>query len=173
MERVYAALDDTLAEHLTWLGSGSIIFDLLSHGMHVQYDGTHMLESALDRFDAFSRSGVRGSGINRLAKTAWLRLDDRSRDFMKLPLLSALRRHLRRNPPQAYFEHDIGPVVRSRQRYFKSPNNTVYGGVRINLKGREPAGLVSAGKEFDIICNEVSQDLLSSISTPAARWFFR
>ena len=164
VEQIYAALDRTLAEHLEWFGPDSIVFVLLSHGMRAHYDGTYVLEPALARFDAFSKFGVRGSQSGQVVKSAWLRLGRRSRDYLTPPLMAYLRSQFRRCPPTPYFEQDIGPITRSRQRYFMSPNNTVYGGVRINLKGREAGGLVKPVREFDVLCDELKRDLLSLIN---------
>jgi predicted AlkP superfamily phosphohydrolase/phosphomutase len=164
IERVYAALDCALEEHLAVLRPGSTVFVLLSHGIRAHYDGTYILEPALARFDEYDRLGLRGSLGGRLVKRVWQRLNDASRDAVAPALTAALRRHIHRQPSTPYFENDIGPAVRSRLRYFMSPNNSVFGGVRINLKGREPSGLVSPGVEFDAICEKLKQDLNSLIN---------
>jgi len=35
------------------------------------------------------------------------------------------------------------------------------GGIRINLKGREPAGLVQPGQDYDALCQELTEALLA------------
>ncbi len=164
VEQVYAALDSALADHLTLFGPDSTVFVLFSHGMRAHYDGTYILEPALARFDTYERLGIRGSMMGRLVKSTWQQLNDASRGVLAPPLMAALRPHVRAHPSTPHFENDIGPTVRSRQRYFMSPNNTVYGGVRINLKGREPAGRVCPGAEFDAVCEQLKQDLTSLIN---------
>ena len=164
VEKVYTALDHALADLLGHFSLDSTVFVLLSHGMQAHYDGTYILEPALARFDAAHRLGMRGSLTSRFIKSSWLRLNEHSRRYLAPPLMTAVRRHVRAHPPTPYFEADIGPSVRSRQRFFMSPNNSVYGGVRINLKGRESSGLVSPGREFDALCEQLKQDLLSLVN---------
>src|SRR4029450_6963397 len=62
-------------------------------------------------------------------------------------LRDAGRSALRPSPPAA--------EVAGSQRYFEVPNNDVYGGIRINLAGREPAGWVRPGAELDARCGEL------------------
>ena len=50
------------------------------------------------------------------------------------------------------------------QRWFLAPNNTVYGGVRINLRGREPGGVVEPGADYDAACEQLAQDLLELVN---------
>ena len=164
LEKVYAGLDRALADHLALIGENSNTLVLLSHGMQAHYDGTYILEPALSRIDAFHRSGLNGSMPGKWVKAAWLKLGNPGRELLAKPLAVALRRHYRMSPAPAYFESDMGPSSRSRQRFFMSPNNSVYGGVRINLKGRESAGIVSPGSEFDLLCEQLTQDLLSLIN---------
>ncbi|MGH7197318.1 MAG: alkaline phosphatase family protein [Candidatus Omnitrophota bacterium] len=42
---------------------------------------------------------------------------------------------------------------------FKVPNNTVYGGIRINLAGREPQGRVKPGAAYERLRNRLIRDL--------------
>ena len=164
VEKVYAALDRALAEFLSAMGDECTVLVLLSHGMRAHYDGTYVLEPVLTRLNAFDRLGLRGSPIGRLIKRKWLSLDDQARQRLTKPLMSSLQWRCQLKSPYAYFESDIRPVARSRQRYYMSPNNSVYGGVRINLKGREPAGTVEQGREFDSVCAQLKDDLLALIN---------
>jgi len=164
IEKVYAALDAVLAGHLAKVGQESTVLVLLSHGMGPHYDGTYVLEPFLTRLDEFERRGVSGSLAGRVVKGGWLALGDRGRRLLAKPLTAAARRHFRKSQFSAYYENDMGPSVRARQRFYMSPNNSVYGGVRINLVGRERSGLVRRGAEFDAVCKQLSKDLLSLLN---------
>lgn len=164
LEKVYARLDGALAEHLAMIGKESTVLVLLSHGMQAHYDGTYILEPVLARIDAFDRCGLRGSAAGKLVKAGWLKLNEPARARFAGPLMTALRQQLRVSPPYAYFETDIGPAARSKQRFYMSPNNSVYGGVRINVRGRESAGLVHPGADFDAVCEKLRRDLLALIN---------
>ncbi|MGH2985785.1 MAG: hypothetical protein ACRDLO_03740, partial [Solirubrobacterales bacterium] len=50
------------------------------------------------------------------------------------------------------------------QRWFLAPNNTVYGGVRINVRGREAGGVVAAGSEYERVCEQLAEDLLELVN---------
>ena len=164
LESVYAALDGVLADFLSTIGNECQVLVLLSHGMQAHYDGTYILEPALARMDSFDRTGVQGNPIGRWIKAGWLKLDDQARSRLIAPLKIALQQSRRMNPPAAYFETDIGPSTRARQRFYMAPNNSVYGGVRVNLKGREFAGLVNQGQEFDALCVQLRHDLMALIN---------
>jgi predicted AlkP superfamily phosphohydrolase/phosphomutase len=66
----------------------------------------------------------------------------------------------------------VGP-----RRFFAVPNNDVYGGIRVNLVGREPCGLVHPGKEYDALFEELRSGLrqLVNVDTgqPVVRDVFR
>jgi predicted AlkP superfamily phosphohydrolase/phosphomutase len=81
---------------------------------------------------------------------------------------AALQRRVRSEPPAPCSDDDVGPAVRARRRFFRSPNNSVYGGARINLENREPRGLVRAG-EFDATCEALRQDLLALVNVDTGR----
>jgi len=52
---------------------------------------------------------------------------------------------------------------------FATPNNDVFGGIRINKVGREPAGLVRPGPEYDAFCAELTRDLLAFVNVDTGR----
>jgi predicted AlkP superfamily phosphohydrolase/phosphomutase len=164
LEKVYAELDRALAEHLALIGEDVNALVLLSHGMQAHYDGTCMLEPALTRLDRFYRSGLRGNALGKLVKCGWQHLGARGRKLLAKPLSGSLRQVHRIAPAPVYVEMDIGPSGRAPQRFFMSPNNSVYGGVRVNLRGREAAGLVAPGHGFDAVCEQVAADLLELIN---------
>lgn len=58
---------------------------------------------------------------------------------------------------------------RAVRRCFQVPNNGVYGGIRVNLKGREPAGLVAPGAETEALYDELSQQLSGLVNPRSGR----
>lgn len=52
----------------------------------------------------------------------------------------------------------------SLRKYFAIPNNDVYGGIRINLVGREPNGQIQPGTDCDELCEALSEDLKSFVN---------
>ena len=53
-----------------------------------------------------------------------------------------------------HFREQLMERDRRKRRAFALPLNERAGGVRINLAGREPNGLVAAGAEYDAVCQE-------------------
>jgi predicted AlkP superfamily phosphohydrolase/phosphomutase len=45
----------------------------------------------------------------------------------------------------------------------------VFGGVRVNLVGREPRGRVRPGVEYDAVCAQLSEDLLALVNVDTGR----
>jgi predicted AlkP superfamily phosphohydrolase/phosphomutase len=91
-----------------------------------------------------------------------------------------VRRAARRRPPVPC-EPFVTPADRRRQRFFLEPNNFVYGGIRLNLAGREPAGCVAPHEAAAVIA-ALRDDLLALINVdtgapaidavePADRWY--
>jgi predicted AlkP superfamily phosphohydrolase/phosphomutase len=169
LRQVYAGLDRALGEHLSLIDDDTTVFVLLSHGMGPHYDGTHLLEEILGRLDAADGRGRHGDPVARVAKAAWSHLPRRARAMLAPAAVAALQRRVRSHPPVACSDGDVGPAARARRRFFQSPNNSVYGGVRINLENREPRGLVRAGAEFDAACEALRHDLLALVNVDTGR----
>jgi predicted AlkP superfamily phosphohydrolase/phosphomutase len=100
----------------------------------------------------------------RTAKDAWARLPRAARGRLA-PLVAA---PLRRRTPRTSPEENTAAERRS-QRFYPNPNNFVYGGVRMNLVGREPQGRVRPGAEFDVVCDRLAADLLDLVNVETGR----
>src|SRR5262249_38613580 len=60
------------------------------------------------------------------------------------------------------------PAERAEQRFFLSPNNNVYGGVRLNIQGREPRGRVRSD-HVDVVIAALERDLMALINTKTGK----
>ncbi|CRK58977.1 hypothetical protein [Alloactinosynnema sp. L-07] len=160
---VYRELDRGVGEHLAQAGPDTTVFVLLSHGMGARYEGSHLLHEILRLLDGVQNDGIRGAAPMRWAKRAFGALPRPARSGLLAAALPLLRRRIARDP--------LPPVPnwasaeqRSRQRYYLCPNNFVYGGVRINLVGREPNGLVKPGADYESVCARLTDDLLALVN---------
>ncbi len=153
---LYRELDRALAAHLESAGPETTVIALLSHGMAQHFDGTHMLHEVLRRIDARDRGLA--TVVGGVAERAYARLPATARRVARSPMAAMLRRR-----DVAVYE-GFGVEERNAQRFFNSPNNTVYGGIRINLAGREPDGIVEPGAELDRICERLADDLLELVN---------
>jgi predicted AlkP superfamily phosphohydrolase/phosphomutase len=157
---VYRSLDAAVAEHLAMTGDDTTVFVLLSHGMGPHYDGTHLLHEILRLLDGAEVGGTR---LMRAAKRTWSLAPGPVRRLVLPGALALLRRRLARNPLPPVRD-DATPEERAAQRFFLSPNNFVFGGVRINVVGREPQGKVRPGAEYDAVCAQLTEDLLALVN---------
>ena len=156
---IYRELDAALGEMLSLLDAEATVLVLLSHGMGPHNDGTHLLDEVLSRFDWFDRGPPPLIATPReLLRRAAQSLERRVPAFA-VPTIRRTNagRMLRPCPEFA------SPDDRARQRFFVEPNNYVYGGVRLNLVGREPKGCVEP-HQFDAVCQSLTDDLLALIN---------
>lgn len=119
--RVYQALDRALGRMLERAPAGANVVLLLSHGIGNHNGADHLLREILIRLDdAYaprSRAVVLRERIYRLLRRTWER-----------------QRHRQR-------ERQLDPRwLDASRRFIRLPNNELYGGVRLNLQGREPRG---------------------------------
>jgi predicted AlkP superfamily phosphohydrolase/phosphomutase len=121
LERVYERLDAALGRTLALAGATTRTFVLLSHGMGPHHDGAHLLDRLLERLD------------RRLPGTRALTWRERLMTLRargRRPKRCGLRRLWRR-----------WPSLRVRPA-FAVGNNEAWAGVRLNVVGREAAGLI-------------------------------
>lgn len=168
VREVYQRLDAAVGEHLAAAGRDTTVFVLLSHGMGAHYDGTHLLHEVLRLLDRSATEGQVGGRLMRAAKRVWAGVPAPLRRAVLPGAMALLRRRMA--------SHPLPPVrdgataqERASQRFFLSPNNFVYGGVRINLVGREPHGVVRPGAEYDAVCDQLTRDLLALVNVDTGR----
>ena len=61
----------------------------------------------------------------------------------------------------------------SHRRFFQHPNNREEAGIRINLIGREPNGLVTAGRDYEAVCERLIADLETLVDEDNGRKIVR
>jgi predicted AlkP superfamily phosphohydrolase/phosphomutase len=151
MLTIYRAIDSAVAELLALVDEDVPVIILSSHGMGPHYEATYFLDTMLQKLEA--QPPVKSYPITtKLLEWGWA----------KLPL--RLRHALR--PASNKTKTIVDPRTRSlsSRKYFKIPNNDVFGGIRINLKGREPGGKVSPGDDYEQLCQQLDRDLMSFIN---------
>ena len=163
VEQIYVAMDAALGEHLAALDEETTVLVLLSHGMGPHYDATHLLPEILRRLDSAYADEHRRSWQGRALGRAWSALPAAGRAAGGRLIAPALGRRAAGRHLRAVDENDTEDE-RRRQRFFMSPNNFVFGGVRINLRGREPEGRVSPGTELHQLCRRLERDLLAIVN---------
>ena len=139
---VYVATDSVLRGFIEQAGADTNIFVYSVNGMGANYTGIHLLDDILLARDHMQLSG----GRHALARTAnWI---DRRIPGPIYERSYSLQRSIRRA---------LSLPVRDRQfrSAFQVPTNAVIGGVRLNLIGREPDGIIEE-RDYDAFCQRLS-----------------
>lgn len=143
---IYERLDGALGRLLDAAGDRPTMV-LLSHGIGAHYDANHLLDEILQRIEA-TTLGATGAAV-RVRATA-------------ITCARVVSRHARRRTGwgRQPVPRKVGRLVGSR-RWYAVPNNDLYGGIRLNLRGREPAGLIDRGAQEREIIALLSEELLA------------
>lgn len=161
-------------------------FIMSTEGMGPSYTGSHLLPEIIRRLGMSSRETSSGSMLSKTLK------DPASRLRQLIPAVrwgpdSAIR-NIRRNLPTSLIKLiELGRKLVPKNtwntwkcylttlgndwqwsRAFSLPSD-FNGAIRINLKGREPYGLVEKGVEYDALCNELIHELSQLINMDTGR----
>jgi predicted AlkP superfamily phosphohydrolase/phosphomutase len=162
LRSVYRALDDGIAQLLAAVGPETRILFFSSHGMGPNYTGAHLLSEILMRLGH--------QPLPQEPRWPWRAV---RWGWRQLPL--RLRRRL--VPLQKAGVDLVWPALDGRSRCFDVPNGEVYGGIRVNLVGREPQGKITPGVEYDTFCDALTRDLCALVNAdtgqPAVRRVLR
>jgi predicted AlkP superfamily phosphohydrolase/phosphomutase len=169
VRRVYAAIDQAIGEIIADQDDGLVIVFTL-HGMSHWFGAHFLLPEILFRLGAAQPAPESGTpaprGAPRLARAA------AARAWRALPrgirgILSPLRAHGRREGEAAPLP-TIG-VDPARSRCFAVSNGLATGGIRLNLIGREPQGVLAPGLEADAFCTRLAAELLEIVREDTGR----
>ncbi|MBK5281952.1 MAG: alkaline phosphatase family protein [Nitrospiraceae bacterium] len=146
---VYQAIDRSLARIVDALGEDAFLLVLATQGMGPRYDANAALDSVLRRLDGIDVP--KASGLMETMRKMWLQLP------------GVVRGPLRRVADLLY----DAPRQRERasRRFYAIPTLGNCGGVRLNLRGREPKGLVEPGLPCQELCDWLERELLALVNT--------
>jgi len=178
IQDVYRAIDAGLGALLDDLPPEVPVLVMLSHGMGPYYSGAHLLESILDRL------GLSGSADTpNLGRESYAIGGIRSMIWALRRLLPArIRQAMKVRLPRPLvalwgFTHPHPNLWKPGMRAFLLPSNNMTSAIRINLKGREPDGVVAPGDEYEALCDELTarlQELANPVTgQPAVLWVRR
>jgi predicted AlkP superfamily phosphohydrolase/phosphomutase len=161
LRRVYAAIDTALGRILDTAGDAIVLVASL-HGMAHWYGAQFLLRDVLQQLGvtrylpaspAPQPAGVRPAA-RAIARSVW--------HLVPRELRRRIRNRLEpdeRGPPSGPLPPlGIDPAA---SPCFPVPNGFASGGIRLNLKGREPAGVLEPGAEADAFCAALAADLLA------------
>jgi len=156
---VYAAIDAALGRLIARAGPETTVFVLASHGMGPHYDGTFLLDEMLQRLFSRPEAPRSARALARAAERIWHRIPPRLQDLTR-PI---------RNRVKDGLGHAVRVPDLASRVCFSTPNNDVYGGIRVNVAGREPRGSIRPGEEYDAFCETLTRDLLTFVNLETGR----
>ncbi len=165
---VYIAIDKAIGKLLEQVDQETTVFVLASHGMGPHYDGTFLLDDILCRLEKVESSAMRQQAA-KVLNSSW-----EENPILRQPI-KILRNYLWQPLRKLLWKTDTPlrkalsvPDLGSRN-CFTIPNNDTYGGIRINLVGREPRGKIKPGVEYEAFCQELTQDLMAIINVDTGK----
>jgi predicted AlkP superfamily phosphohydrolase/phosphomutase len=144
---VYRALDSAIGRLLECAGPETTTVVFGGPGMEPDYTGNFLFDQVLRRIDG---------------------RPDRDRNLIPHALVSRLRPATIQSLGQR-INHAKYMYSMSRRKCFAILHNESAGGVRINVVGREPAGCVKPGAEYEAVCRSLTKDLLDLVNTETGK----
>jgi len=168
---VYGAIDQVIGDLVAQLPPDLTVFVVSVDGMGPNYTGCHLLEQALRKL-RFTHS-VQGDQKSQTEPGEQLPKPTQNikKDFMKLlrdMVPYGLRRKVSLFLPRQLQQRlstrwMTANVDWGRTRAFCIPNANE-GYIRINVRGREPAGIVDPGKPYESVCKELTNQLKALVN---------
>ena len=169
LPEVYIALDRAVGKILQSVDDTTTVFLISGDGMGPNYSGSHILPDLLSRMGLFNsnalghneQSGGKRALTNKptqaqtdLLSTVRNMIPERLRIAVTQTLLP------RSTQERLSLRWKTAGISWSQTRAFLIENSNE-GYIRINLKGREPQGIVEPGKEYDDLCDEIYRTIKS------------
>jgi predicted AlkP superfamily phosphohydrolase/phosphomutase len=156
---------DAAAARLIEARPDAAVLVVSPEGMGPNYTGSHLLPEVLRRLGAAAPATAlaRLSPAGRWGPHAVRNL----RSLLPRPALKAIERVKRAVPTQTWMDWKARLMTLgndwSASRAFCVPSD-FNGAVRVNLAGREPAGRVAPGAEYDALCDELARELAALVN---------
>jgi predicted AlkP superfamily phosphohydrolase/phosphomutase len=158
---IYTALDKAVGDILQSVDDATTVFLVSGDGMGPNYSGSHILGDLLTRMKLFNDIPGRANGAGgSKAKTD---IVSTVRNMVPKSFRVAVSRALlpRSVNEKLSLRWKTAGIAWAHSRAFLIENANE-GYIRINLKGREPRGIVEPGKEYEELCEELYQTVRSA-----------
>jgi predicted AlkP superfamily phosphohydrolase/phosphomutase len=162
LERVYRAVDEAVATVLERSGDAHVLL-FSAHGMSYFRGASFLLPKILLRLGVTAAAAPPApapslsSLVTATAQRAWGALPERARALLR-PARESLRPARGGGKRRRLIRWDV-----DRSRCFPIPAGFPVSGIRLNLAGREPRGVLQPGAETDAFCRELEKDLLAIV----------
>jgi predicted AlkP superfamily phosphohydrolase/phosphomutase len=176
IREVYKAIDSAIGKILAHVDEKTIVFLLATHRMAHNIGASFLLEDILERLNYLKKrphgTDSQRKGIFRrlvsFAKGEWEKLPPLIQKTLK-PGLFALINLIRHCITRDDFYRISSRLDIKHCKCFPHENGNLISGIRINLIGREPIGLVKPGKELDDLCRKIRADLQNIVEKDSGK----
>lgn len=167
IREVYRAIDAAIGELLALVDDDTVVVVLAGHRMSHKFGAQFLLPDILDRL------GVATLRRDTPAQTAMARVDDlltwgwqHTPNVIKKPLMGTrdrLRSGIDKTQPKRSIPPTVGKLDNKKSKCFLMDNGFPVSGLRLNLIGREPNGLIHPGADAEHFCAQLAEDLLALV----------
>jgi predicted AlkP superfamily phosphohydrolase/phosphomutase len=163
---IYAELDQAVAKLVDAAGPGTTLFLLSGDAIAANHAGWHLLPEVLARLGHFASAETAPPKTDAPPARRTLDPVRALRDLLPKDFRKALARKLPTGLRDKLAQRvDTATIDWTRTRAYCLPTD-LEGCIRINLKGREPAGIVEPGTEYEMLCRDLAA-ALGELSDPA------
>ncbi len=176
IREVYKAIDTAIGTILAHVDKNTIVFILATHRMAHNFGGNFLLEKILEKLGVLKIKHdadlPRERGMIKqmvaAAKGEWRKLPDSMQSTLK-PVLFPVYDTARRLVAGKDLYSLSRRVDLEHSRCFLHENGNLVSGIRINLAGREPAGVIEPGEESDDFYRQLREDLLHIVDVDSGK----
>ena len=176
IREVYRAIDSAIGRILAQVDEKTIVFLLATHRMAHNIGASFLLEDILEKMNYLKKTppgtDSQQKGIIRrmvsFAKGGWKKLPAPIQEALK-PALFPLYNLAKRRIIGDDFSQISSRMDLKHCKCFPHENGNLISGIRINLLGREPSGLVKIGEEFEDLCRKIRLDLLNIVEKDSGK----
>jgi predicted AlkP superfamily phosphohydrolase/phosphomutase len=165
IREVYRAIDQGIGEILAEVGPDTTVVVLLGHRMAYKFGAQFLIPRILERMGVAVMANPPSTAAGRLDSAltpVWKALPGGLRAVLETP-----RRSLRawldpRMPAARMLPPSVTALDARLSQVFLTDNGFPHSGLRLNLEGREPAGLVRR-EDADAFCDRLAREFLALV----------
>lgn len=150
MRDVYQAVDEGLGKLIEANGPDAFTLVFAGHGMQPQYHGRDLIPDLLRLWGLYGPENIEPDQSREKRVTVQKSLLRKIKAAVPISVQYAVKRILPRPIENALVCRLMGTEKLDHEaRAFYVPNNDLTAAIRINVKGRDPKGLVEPGEEYE------------------------
>jgi len=176
IREVYRAIDSAIGRILAHVDDNTFVFFFATHRMAHNIGANFLLEKILEKLNLLRRraepAALKQQGMMKrvfnVAKGKWHKLPTPIQATLK-PALLPLYNSAKRLMVGEKLSHVSSRFDLKHCKCFPHENGNLISGIRINLLGREPDGLIKPGDELNDFCQQLSEDLLNIVDMDSGK----